>query len=161
MTWTKNTAKEEWIDRCGVTAGLPLFESAKSTEHSAKSNQVGAQLYAPGERDLPDWIWTGSGIKAEVYYKMQNKFAEDSLLYLRSIIQLGGKATDHEVKSFFNDQEKWALHIVSARRNYFTGDPYYIIKAYPNKTVIGPRGKPNTIWYVDFTQLYKLIEDKI
>lgn len=154
MTWKRNILKEEYIERCGVTAGLPLFESAKDC-HTEQSRSMTADVR------LPDWIWTGSGIKAEVYHKMKNKFAEDSLIYLRALIQLGGKATDHEVKEFFNDAEKWPLHIVSARRNYFTGDPYYAIKSYPNKTVIGPKGKPNTIWFLDFTRLYKLIEEVI
>jgi hypothetical protein len=155
MTWKRNIAKEEYLERCGVTAGLPLFESAKSEVLPlAKGEDLG------GVR-LPDWIWSGSGIKSEIYHKMQNKFAEDSLLYLRAIIQLGGCASDHQVKEFFNDVEKWPLHIVSARRNYFTGHPYYAIKSYPNKTVIGPKGKPNTLWFVDFTQLYKLIEEVI
>lgn len=152
MPYKANIAKEEYLERCGVTAGLPLFESAKIPEvlPLAKGEDIG------GVR-LPDWIWTGSGIKAEVYYKMQNKFAEDSLLYLRAIVQLGGKATDHEVKDFFNDADKWPLHIVSARRNYFTGDPRYIIKSYPGLKKMGPKGSPNVIWCVDFTQLYKLI----
>ncbi len=150
MSWKRNISKEEYLERCGVTAGLPLFESAKDchTEHSRSMTD---------NFRLPDWIWTGTGIKAEVYHKMKDKFAEDSLLYLRAIIQLGGKATDHEVKEFFNDPEKWPLHIVSARRNYFTGDPRHLIKSFPNKTVMGPLGKPNTIWYVDFTRLYQLI----
>lgn len=150
MTWKRNIAKEEYLERCGITAGLPLFESAKEN--------VPVIPAVPAEIKLPQWIWTGSRIKSEVFHKMKDKFAEDSLLYLRAIIQLGGCASDHQVKEFFNDAEKWPLHIVSARRNYFTGDPYYIIKSYPNKTVIGPKGKPNTLWFVDFAQLYKLIE---
>lgn len=157
MTWKRNIAKEEYLERCGITAGLPLFESAKDC---SSPSPLPKGRIEEGFK-IPDWIWTGSGIKAEVYHKMKNKFAEDSLLYLRAIIQLGGRATDHEVKEFFNDVEKWPLHIVSARRNYFTGDPRYIITSYPNKTVIGPKGKPNTLWFVDFTQLYKLIEEVI
>lgn len=155
MTWNKNIAKEKWIERCGVTAGLPLFESAKVNVPEKK------EIKSLDEFRLPDWIWTGSGIKAEVYHKMKDKFAEDSLLYLRAIIQLGGKATDHEVKEFFNDPEKWPLHIVSARRNYFTGEPRHLIKSFPNKTLLGPMGKPNTIWYVDFTRLYQLVEGEL
>ncbi len=156
MTWKRNIAKEEYLERCGVTAGLPLFESAK-----IEVPLLAKEREQKGEVALPDWIWSGSGIKSEIYHKMKNKFAEDSLLYLRAIIQLGGCASDHQVKEFFNDVEKWPLHIVSARRNYFTGHPYYTIKSYPNKTIIGPKGKPNTIWFLDFTQLHKLIEEVI
>lgn len=160
MSWKPNIAKEEFIERCGVTAGLPLFESVKESLTKMNQNIVPIKsIPEPEVINMPDWIWTGTGIKAEVYHKMQDKFAEDSLIYLRAIIHLGGKATDHEVKEFFNDPEKWPLHIVSARRNYFCGEPRRIIKSFPNKTVKGPMGKPNTIWFVDFSRLYQLIEE--
>lgn len=154
MPYKRNIAKEEWLERCGITAGLPLFESAKETSPSIP---LLTKERGRGEVAMPDWIWTGSGIKAEVYNKMQNKFAEDSLIYLRAIIQMGGKATDHEIKDFFNDPDKWPLHIVSARRNYFTGEPYHVIKGYPGYKKMGPKKVPNAIWCVDFSQLYKLI----
>lgn len=157
MPYKPNIAKEEWLDRCGVTAGLPLFESVKTPPQSSpliKGEDIG------GVR-IPDWIWTGSGIKAEVYNKMKDKFAEDSLLYLRAIIQLGGKATDHEVKDFFNDPDKWTVAIISARRNYFTGDPFYVIKSFPNYKKMGPKKVPNVIWCVDFTRLYSLMSEEV
>ena len=148
MTWQKNSAKQEWIDRCGVTAGLPLFESV--------NHSIGTlPLLEPELIRMPDWIWSGTGIKAAVYNQMKEKFAEDSLEYLNAIIMLGGKATDHEVKDYFNDPEQWPLHIVSARRNYFCNGVDPIITSYPGKTVIGPKGKPNTIWFVNFKNLYK------
>lgn len=150
MSWKRNIAKEEYLERCGITAGLPLFESIKES----KSPYLREGAKGMG---LPDWIWTGSDIKAEIYNKMHNKFAQDSLLYLHAIIRLGGKATDHEVKEYFNDADKWPLHIVSARRNYFTGDPFYIIKSYPGLKKMGPKGSPNIIWCVDFAKLYQLI----
>lgn len=106
---------------------------------------------------MPDWIWTGSEIKASVYQSMKEQFAEDSFEYLKAIIKLGGSATDHDVKEFFNDVEKWPLHIVAARRNYFTGSPYYLIESFPGRNKIGPKGKPNTIWYVNFKNLYTII----
>jgi len=139
MSYRHNTFKEEMINRNGITWGLPLFENK------------------PSDCKIPDWIWNGNSIKAEIYSKMKEKFAEDSLEYLNAIIALGGAATDHEVKDYFNDEEKWPLHIVSARRNYFKGHPFYIITSYPGKTKPGPKGKPNTIWYVDFKQLYRLL----
>ncbi len=157
MSYKRNIAKEEWIERCGITAGLPLFENAKSIEQSAEKNQRNSLPYAISDVKLPDWIWTGTSIKAEVFHLMKDKFAEDSLLYLRAIIQLGGRATDHEVKEFFNDPEKWTAAIVSARRNYFVGDPYYLVKSYPGYKKPGPKGIPNVIWCVDFAKLYQLI----
>lgn len=155
MTWQKNTAKEEWIERCGVTAGLPLFESAKTT--SPLTPLLTKERELKGEVVMPDWIWSGNGIKASVFNEMKEKFAEDSLEYLNAIILLGGRATDHEVKDYFNDVEQWPLHIVSARRNYFCGGDSPIITSYPGKTVIGPKGKPNTVWFVNFKNLYKII----
>lgn len=151
MTWKRNTSKEEWIERCGVTAGLPLFESAKDNPSQPSLSK------REGVGRVPDWIWSGNGIKAAVYNQMKEKFAEDSLEYLNAIILLGGKATDHEVKDYFNDLEQWPLHIVSARRNYFCSGQNPIITSYPGKTVIGPKGKPNTVWFVNFKQLYKVI----
>lgn len=156
MTWQKNTAKEEWIERCGVAAGLPLFESAKSQAQSAEPRTLSPMRHALSD-SIPDWIWSGNGIKAEVYEKMQSKFALDSFDYLNAIILLGGKATDHQVKEYFNDAEQWPLHIVSARRNYFCNGDYPIISSYPGATIIGPKGKPNTVWYVNFNRLYKII----
>jgi len=153
MTWQKNTAKEEWIERCGVAAGLPLFESAKAT--SPLTPLLAKERELKGA--VPDWIWSGNGIKAEIYEKMQSKFALDSFDYLNAIIMLGGKATDHQVKEYFNDVEQWPLHIVSARRNYFCNGEYPIISSYPGATIIGPKGKPNTVWYVNFNRLYKII----
>ncbi len=158
MGWQKNKAKEGWIERCGVTVGLPLFESAKYAGKRAESKVISeSHLDKLSVISIPDWIWSGSGIKAEVYHKMKNKFAEDSLLYLIAILQLGGKATDHQVKDYFNDAGQWPLHIVSARRNYFCCGENPVITSYPGKTVIGPKGKPNTVWFVNFKNLHKII----
>lgn len=157
MTWQKNTYKEERIARCGVTVDLPLFESAREEVKKETSPSI-PLLIKEREVVMPDWIWSGNGIKAAVYNQMKEKFAEDSLEYLNAIIMLGGKATDHEVKEYFNDVEQWPLHIVSARRNYFCGGENPVITSYPGKTVIGPKGKPNTVWYVNFKNLYEIIQ---
>ena len=131
-----NEHKAERIMKFGVTVDLPLFNQSESNH--------------------PNWLWNGTGIKADVYNKMKNKFAEDSLLYLSALIALGGNATDHEVKEYFNDPEKWPLHIVSARRNYFIKNPFYLVQSFPGKEKLGPKGKPNTIWFINYQNLFKL-----
>jgi hypothetical protein len=157
MGFKPNPAKEDLIIKYGETYGLPLFDQDREIV-VMKSRNSGSRY-----SNLPDWIWTGNSVKAEVFREMKDKFADDSLLYLRAIIELGGSATDHEVKEYFNDSDKWPLHIVSARRNYFMDKQFIkafnepIIKSYPYKYKTGPKGKPNTIWFVDFKQLYKII----
>lgn len=141
MSFQPNIHKEEMIAQHGITWNLPLFQNMPAVQHSS----------------VPNWVWNGTSIKAEIFHKMKEKFAEDSLEYLNAIIALGGKATDHEVKEYFNDESKWPLAIVSARRNYFKNHPFYIITSYPGKTQLGPKGKPNTIWFVDFKQLFTLL----
>jgi len=153
MTWKKNIVKSDRIKKFGQTIDLPLFNQDLSLPKPSDDK-------TPEEIKIPDWIWDGSSVKAEVYNKMKEKFAEDSLLYLRAIITLGGKATDHEVAEYFNDWQQWPLHIVSARRNYWTGSPYYVIQSFPDRTKQGPRGRPNTIWYVNFSNLYLLIKSE-
>lgn len=136
----KNAFKEERINRFGITADLPLFNQEKelpAIQH-------------------PDWLWSGNGIKAEIYTKFQQRFAEEAFEYLNALITLGGKATDNEIKDYFNDNEKWPLHIVSARRNYFTKAPFYIVTSYPNSSVMGPKGRPNTIWFINYKNLFQL-----
>lgn len=156
MTWTANPTKEELIALHGQGYGTPLFDQIGEQTAVFKSSGEKQNKTLPATK-MPDWIWTGKSVKAEVYNKMKDKFAEDSLEYLNAIIMLGGKATDHDIKEAFNDVERWPLHIVSARRNYFCGEPFNIITSYPGKTVIGPKGRPNTIWYVNFTKLYQIL----
>ena len=140
MSFRPNIAKEEMIQRCGITAGLPLFNQEKEIP----------------KIQHPDWLWDGNGIKAEIYNKLQNQFAEHSFEYLNALIILGGKATDHEVKEYFSDNEKWPLHIVSARRNYFTKAPFYLIQSFPGQEKLGPQGRPNTIWFINYKNLLTL-----
>lgn len=135
MSFRTNLHKQEWIERVGVTAGLPLFE--QKIEPSYK---------------LPDWIWDGSDIKNEIYRSLKEKFAEDAVEYLRGIIFLGGSATDHEVKDILN----WPLHIVSARRNDLK--KLGLIVSYPDKNKVGPAGVLNTIWFVNFQNLRNILE---
>lgn len=138
------------IDRFGETYGLPLFSTQETSPPAPLLSKE------RGVMKLPDWLWNGNDIKAAVYNAMKDQFAEDSFEYLKALIRLGGRATDHDVKEFFNDVEKWPLHIVAARRNYFTGSPYYLIESFPGQNKIGPKGKPNTIWFVNFKNLYTL-----
>lgn len=156
MPFRPNIAKEEMIQRLGITAGLPLFNQEPDNKSSLPPACRQARL-GKGLRDgLPNWLWSGSGIKAEIYNKLKDKFAEDSLEYLNALINLGGRATDHEVKEYFNDNDKWPLHIVSARRNYFTKAPFYIITSFPGQEKQGPKGRPNTIWFINYKNLFTL-----
>jgi hypothetical protein len=136
------------IEEFGVTTGCPLFDSAKSSMPEEKNPGVFIKH--------PDWLWNGNGIKAEVYNKLKDKFAEDSFEYLNALIMLGGRATDHQVKEYFNNDDKWGLHIVSARRNYFTMAPFYLIQSFPGQKTMGPKGMPNTIWFINYKNLYNL-----
>jgi hypothetical protein len=136
------------IEEFGITTGCPLFDSAKSSMPAEKNPGVFIKH--------PDWLWNGNGIKAEVYNKLKGKFAEDSFEYLNALIMLGGRATDHQVKGYFNDDDKWGLHIVSARRNYFTKAPFYLIESFPGQKTMGPKGMPNIIWFVNYKNLYNL-----
>lgn len=136
-----NADKEARIRSFGITVDLPLFNQ----------EQFGSNIHHP------DWLWSGNSIKAEIYNKMKDRFAEDALEYLNALIALGGKATDHEVKEYFSNDEKWPLHIISARRNYFTKAPYYLVQSYPGKTVLGPKGRPNTIWFLNYKNLLTLL----
>jgi len=147
----------------GAGYGLPLFNQKDDPKKSGRATRLSSSKSC---RDLPDWICDASGIKAEIYNKMKNKFAADSLEYLNAVLNLSGSATDHEVKEYFGDDDRWPLHIVSARRNYFKNDPFYIIVTYPDKnnpgkpvSKPGPQGKPNTVWYVDFKRLFTLLLD--
>jgi len=140
---TQNEAKVDRINRFGITADLPLFNQEKDVP--------------PFQR--PAWLFNGNDIKAEIYHKMKNEFAENALTYLNAVLNLGGKATDHQVKEFLDDPERWPLHIVSARRNDLTKEPFYIITSYPGQTVKGPKGKNNVIWFVNYKNLFNLLLD--
>jgi hypothetical protein len=141
MPFRPNIAKEEMIQRLGITAGLPLFNQEKEIP----------------KIQHPDWLWSGNGIKAEIYNKLKNKFAEDALEYLNALINLGGKATDHEVMDFLNDRDQWPLHTVSARRNYLLDAPFYIVQSFPGQEVMGPKGRPRTIWSINYKNLFTLL----
>lgn len=133
------------IERFGVTVDLPLFnqpEDVPKVQH-------------------PDWLWSGNSIKAETYNTLKEKFAADSFEYLNALLNLGGKATDHEVMDFFNNKDKWPLHIVSARRNYFVESPFYIVTSFPDQKVrvVLPKGKIvyRTIWFVNYKNIFSLL----
>ena len=140
MPFRENAIKRDRIDRFGITVDLPLFNQPQ---------EVPAIQH-------PSWLWAGTGIKADIYNKLKDKFADDSFQYLQALINLGGQATDNQVKEYFNDSETWPLHIVSARRNYFTKAPFYLVTSYPGKVVMGPKGRPNTIWFINYKNLYQL-----
>lgn len=134
------------IEAEGESYGLPLFGGSAEVE------------IIDSEKSIPLWLWSGNGIKVEIYRKMESVFAKESLEYLSALITLGGSATDHEVKSYLNDESRWPLHIVSARRNYFVKSPYYLITSYPDKKKLGPKRVLNTIWFIDFKKLNLILE---
>lgn len=140
MGFTPNISKEERINRLGITVDLPLFNQEKDVP----------------KIQHPDWLWSGNGIKAEIYNKLKDKFAQDSFDYLKALVALGGRATDHEVMAFLKDTDKWPLHIVSARRNYFTKAPFYLVQSFPDQEVVGDKGRPRTIWFINYKNLFTL-----
>lgn len=143
MSWQPNKYKQNALAD-DQTAGLPLFDPAATSP-------LIPLLRKEREIVLPNWIWDGSGIKAEVYKRCKDNFAEDALEYLSALIKLGGSATDHEVKNYL----KWDLHIVSARRNDLK--KFGVIESYDGKKKPGPFGVPNTIWFVNFRNLRLII----
>lgn len=153
MPWQPNTDKERLIRKHGVTYGLPLFETSPALSSSPQpSPQRGEGV------GMPDWIWSGSGVKAEVFELLKNKFNQDAIEYLKAIVSIGGRATDHEVKEKINS-DRFPLHIVAARRNHWVGHPYYIIESFPGQKKKGPHGVANTIWFVNFKNLFKIINE--
>jgi hypothetical protein len=144
--YTRNLQIEDMIERLGVTAGCPLFNQEK--ENTINNPDVVIQH--------PDWLWSGNSMKAEIYNRLKTKFADDAFEYLNALIALGGRATDHQIKEYFNDNEKWTLAIVSARRNYFTKAPYYLIQSFPGQKSMGPKGVANIIWFINYKNLFNL-----
>lgn len=137
MPFEKNASKVDRINRFGITVDLPLFNQPKEER-----------------KDLPGWIWSGTAMKADIYKSLKEKFNDDCMHYLEAIITLGGKATDHDVREYFGEPDKWTLAIISARRNDLK--KIGVIACYGKKKT-GPRGMPNYIWEVDFKQLYKIL----
>ncbi|MBX3008645.1 MAG: hypothetical protein KF816_11550 [Melioribacteraceae bacterium] len=136
----QNAHKKELISKFGITHDLPLFNQEKEVP----------------KIQHPDWLFNGNDIKAEIYHKMREKFADDAFVYLNALITLGGRATDHQIKDYLNDESNWPLHIVSARRNYFTNAPFYLVQSFPGQTIIGPKNRPNIIWFLNYKNLLKL-----
>ena len=127
--------KVDRINRFGQTADLPLFEQPNLKEN----------------KKYPNWICNGTSVKAEVWSQIKNteKIAKDCWTVLKAIINAGGSATDHEIKQITGLE----LHIVSARRNTLIQIGY--VKSSPGKKKMGPHGKLNTLWEIDFEVLRK------
>lgn len=140
MTFIHNAEKEERINRFGPTVDLPLFN---------QENELPPVQH-------PGWLWSGNGIKAEIYNRMKDTFADNAFEYLQALINLGGRATDHEVKEYLNNPERWPLHIVSARRNDLMKAPFFVVTSYPNQKRMGPNRMPNTIWFINYKNLFNL-----
>jgi len=141
--YKRNYDKAEMITLYGAGYDLPLF------------NQ-GDNKAAPAIKQ-PDWLWNGEGIKAEVLEKMKNKFSEDKFIYLNALIAIGGRGTDHEVKEYLDDIDRWPLHIVSARRNDLMKSPFFLVTSYPDAKKRGPKGMPNTVWFINYKNLQSLL----
>jgi hypothetical protein len=147
MSWKANADKIDRINRFGQTVDLPLFENPPAPLESPEP----PLLKGDNSARMPDWIWDGSSVKAEVYDELKEKFAEDSVIYLKKLIEVGGRASDNEIMNAFNNKDKWPLAIVSARRNYWK--KIGIIQGFRDKWKLGPHGRKNTIWYVNFKKI--------
>lgn len=148
MPYKHNPWLRERINNKGITDGLPLFEQNKTPTNK-----------------IPHWIWDGSRIKAEVYDKLKNsdKWVKDQLQVLCCMIELGGSATDNEIK----EASGLEINIVTGRRNDLVKMGY--VTSYPDhskkdkdgkpgvKKKLGPKGVANTLWFVDFKKIYSTI----
>lgn len=136
MTFTPNLDKQERINRFGQTVDLPLF--AKEV------------VEAKPETGLPNWIWNGSQIKAEVYDELKFNLSESRMQVVIALLKLGGSGTDVEIVEV-SQMEKSS---VNARRNELV--KLGVIKSYPGKVQLGKYGKPNTIWYLCYEKLKEI-----
>jgi len=134
MPYSKNKKKEKFLNKHGNTAGLPLFD---------QNNPA---------LNWPDWIWNGNDVKAEAYELMQEKFKNIGMLeYIRTMIKLGGAATDNEVKAN-SDLE---INIITARRK--NGQEQGLVKSFNGSKKIGPFGVSNKIWYLNYKGLHTIM----
>jgi len=133
--------KQERIDRLGITADLPLFNQEKSVPVKYQN--------------LPDWVFDGSDFSKEAYTKFEEQFNDQEIQYLNAILQLGGKATDNQVREFFDDPIKWPSGKISARRNalIFLG----IINSNPDSFIKGPFRAKNAVLSVNYKKIYMLL----
>lgn len=143
LSYKHNILKQELIERNGITYGLPLFSQEKSVPVK--------------HQNLPDWIFDGKEFSQTAYNRFEKHFNDQQIKYLNAILQLGGKATDNEVREFFNDPIAWPNGKVSARRNALKD--LGIVNSNPDAHVKGPFGSPNAVWSVNFKKLYMLLLD--
>lgn len=139
MGFALNNYKQKLIDRYGQTYGSPLFDDGRTI-------------------NLPCWIWSGDGLKAEVYQQMKARFADQHLMYLTALIKLGGSATDaeiaHEIKQMYAADIPNST--ISARRNFFVERG--IVRSF-GKRKLGPKGATNTIWEINYQSLKQYLEE--
>ncbi len=143
LSYKPNILKQERIERFGVTVDLPLFNQEKSLPVKYQN--------------LPDWVFDGSEFSQIAYNKFEKHLGDQQIKYLNAVIQLGGKATDNDVREYFNDPILWPSGKVSARRNALKD--LGIINSNPDSHVDGPFGSPNAVWSVNFKKLYMLLLD--
>lgn len=136
--WKVNEKKKRLIKKYGITAGLPLFDSVLPSSN------------------LPDWIWNGTEMKAEVYEKLSEHYKVKGMMeYIETVIKLGGNATDNEVEASSNLRP----NIITARRNNLM--EHGIVRTFKNgeETLcrMGPYGVKNTIWFLNFKALQEVL----
>lgn len=138
MSYLKpNPLKENLINKYGQTFGLPLFEDKAQYKAS------------PTQRNLPNWIWDASGVKAEVYNKLKGHLAESRLKVIMAMLKLGGAATDEEI----HEQSGLRLSSVNARRNELI--TLGVIYSFNYVKKLGSSGVPNTVWHLNLNKLHE------
>lgn len=133
--FVKNKAKERIIKKYGETAGLPLFNQIDDVDENNM----------PIIR-IPDWVYSGTGNKSKIYHELKDTWHENRIKVLDALIELGGAATDNEVK----ERSKLEVNIVTGRRYDLV--QLGLVFAYGKKK-IGPHGAANTVWCVNFSKV--------
>lgn len=129
-----NEKKRDLINRHGETFGLPLFDKSASGYY-------------------PNWLCTGSSVKAEVWSKIKNteRLNEDAWKILNTMINRGGHLTDNEIE----EATGFRINIITGRRNDLCEAG--LVTGLPPKTKTGKSGRPNKVWHVNYKNLYNRI----
>ncbi|MBI2427512.1 MAG: hypothetical protein HYV29_01695 [Ignavibacteriales bacterium] len=144
----KNNFREEVIEQHGVTAGLPLFESANKT----LSNKTQSRFDA-----APKSIPTGNDAKRlhRVSQKINEVQLNDDCQIVFDAFAFLGPSTNKEVSTYLKamypePKDKWEASTVNARN--FELRQYGKMKASKEKRVCTITGKIVTEWEVIQTE---------